>query len=134
VSEGTIYVKTDGAIAGATKYDAGKSTLLKGGISYFPKAIALVSSISHFGATKYAWDGWRHVDDGFNRYSEAMVRHLVEEGSADILDPDSRLPHIGHTTWNALARLELWINDQNREATHKEEFFARKPSDYTTRS
>ena len=96
-------------ILGAVKYDAGKPTILKGGLSYFPRAIALISQVSHFGATKYAWDGWRHVDNGFERYSEALVRHLVAEGSADFLDPDSNLPHIGHTAWNALARTELWI-------------------------
>ena len=95
--------------AGAVKYDAGKPTLLKGGLTYFPRAIALISAVSHFGASKYAWNGWRDVPNGFDRYSEAMLRHLVEEGSADPLDPDSRLPHIGHTAWNALARTELYL-------------------------
>lgn len=94
---------------GAVKYDAGKPTLLKGGLTYFPRAIALVSAVSHFGANKYAWDGWRDVDNGFDRYSEAMVRHLVEEGSANPLDPDSGYPHIGHTAWNSLARTELYL-------------------------
>lgn len=104
-------------IEGARKDDAGKATLLRGGLAYFPKAISIVSAVSHFGATKYAWNGWRHVPDGFSRYSEAMVRHLVEEGATDILDADSRLPHIGHTAWNALARLELWIAEQSDGGT-----------------
>jgi len=95
--------------AGAVKYDAGKPTLLKGGLAYFPRAISLVSAVSHFGASKYAWNGWRDVPNGFDRYSEAMVRHLIAEGSEDILDADSRLPHIGHTAWNALARTELYL-------------------------
>lgn len=100
---------------GAVKYDAGKATLLKGGLGYFPNAIALVSAVSHFGASKYAWDGWRYVDNGFDRYSEAMVRHLVSEGTGSGLDFDSGLPHIGHTCWNSLARLEIWLEQEKKK-------------------
>lgn len=116
MSAEVVYDK-ESVAKGAVKYDAGKATILKGGLGYFPAAIAMVSSVSHFGATKYAWDGWRNVDNGFDRYSEAMVRHLVAEGGEDILDPDSRLPHIAHTTWNSLARLELWLaNERSKQA------------------
>lgn len=111
-----VYEQTTQAVeAGAVKYDSGKPTILKGGLAYFPEAIALVSAVSHFGARKYAWNGWRDVPNGFDRYSEAMVRHIVAEGGEDVLDPDSRLPHVGHTAWNALARVELWLAEQRRE-------------------
>ncbi len=116
MSEGNKDV-TQATNPGAVKYDAGKPTLLKGGLTYFPRAIALVSAVSHFGASKYAWDGWLGVDNGFDRYSEAMVRHLVAERSDDPLDPDSRLPHIGHTAWNALARTELYLLEQEAQGT-----------------
>lgn len=109
------YTSETSRPAGAVKYDTGKPTLLRGGLGYFPDAIASVSAVSHFGANKYAWDGWRAVDNGFDRYSEAMVRHLVLEGTGDPLDADSRLPHIAHTAWNALARLELWLAEQRKE-------------------
>lgn len=97
--------------AGAVKYDAGKSPVFKGGLAYFPKAISLVSDISNFGSRKYAWAGWRNVPDGFTRYSDAMLRHLVAEAEGEIYDPDSGLLTIGHTCWNALARTELAIID-----------------------
>jgi hypothetical protein len=103
---------TTSNVPGAVKYDSGKPTLIKGGLTYFPNAIALVSAISHFGASKYAWEGWRHVPNGFDRYTEGLGRHLVLEGSADPMDAESRLPHIGHTTWNSLARCELWLIEQ----------------------
>lgn len=104
---------TDGQDAiskGATKYDGGKSPIYRGAISYFPRAISLVAAVSAFGASKYAWGGWRDVDDGVNRYSDAMVRHLGYEAEGESVDPDSGLLHAAHIAWNALARLELLLN------------------------
>ena len=93
--------------AGAIKYDGGKAPIFRGFVSYFPRAMAGVAAVSAFGANKYAWNGWLSVDDGFNRYTDALVRHLAEEGKGEILDLDSRLLHAEHTAWNAMARLEL---------------------------
>lgn len=97
---------------GAVKYDAGKAPIFRGVVSYFPRAVAAVAEVSGFGASKYAWDGWENVDDGINRYSDAMVRHLIAEGKGEVLDPDSGLLHAAHTAWGALARLELILRDQ----------------------
>lgn len=97
----------DKVAIGGIKYDGGKSPIYRGAISYFPLAIEGVARVSAFGASKYAWKGWESVDDGYNRYSDAMVRHLAKEGSGEILDPDSGLLHAEHCAWNALARLEL---------------------------
>ncbi len=97
---------------GAIKYDGGKSPVFRGAIDYFPRAISAVAGISAFGASKYAWKGWEGVDDGYNRYSDAMVRHLIYEGEGEVLDPDSGLLHAAHTAWNALARLELYLREQ----------------------
>lgn len=97
---------------GAVKYDAGKSPIYRGGLGYFPRAISHVAAVSAFGATKYAWEGWRYVDDGLNRYSDAMVRHLAAEAEGQIVDSDSGLLHAAHCAWNALARLELILQDK----------------------
>ena len=97
---------------GAIKYDGGKAPIFRGAISYFPRAIESVAAVSLFGATKYAWKGWENVDDGYNRYSDAMVRHLAYEGKGEVLDPDSGLLHASHAAWNALARLELLIRER----------------------
>lgn len=101
--------------AGAIKYDGGKAPIYRGVVSYFPRAIAAVASVSEFGANKYAWGGWRSVDNGYARYSDAMVRHLGEEAKGEILDPDSGLLHAAHTAWGALARLELYLTEQERK-------------------
>ena len=97
---------------GAVKYDGGKAALFRGLINYFPRAVYAVAEISTFGAKKYAWDGWEGVEDGFNRYSDAMVRHLIAEGKGEVFDPDSGLRHAAHTAWGALARLELQLREE----------------------
>lgn len=99
---------------GAIKYDAGKAPINRGCLAYFPRAMAAVATVSAFGASKYAWKGWEGVDDGINRYSDAMVRHVAYEGQGEVLDPDSGLLHAAHAAWNALARLELIIKEQNK--------------------
>jgi hypothetical protein len=97
--------------AGNIKYDGGKTPVFRGGVSYFPRAIEAVAAISAFGARKYAWKGWEGVDDGYNRYSDAMVRHLLSESKGEVLDPDSGLLHAAHAAWGALARLEILIKE-----------------------
>jgi len=96
---------------GAIKYDAGKTPVYRGAISYFPRAISTVAGVSAFGAAKYDWNGWEAVDNGINRYTDAMVRHVIAEGSGEVLDPDSGLLHAAHTAWGALARLELMLRE-----------------------
>jgi hypothetical protein len=98
---------------GAVKYDAGKPPVFRGTIAYFPRAIQAVAAISAFGATKYAWAGWRHVPDGLNRYSDAMVRHMLAEAEGQVVDNDSGLLHASHCAWNALARLELILQEKD---------------------
>lgn len=97
---------------GAIKYDGGKAPVFRGLINYFPRAISSVAEVSAFGAKKYAWRGWENVPDGFNRYSDALVRHLAYEGTGEMVDPDSGLLHAAHSAWNALARLELLIKER----------------------
>jgi hypothetical protein len=96
---------------GATKYDGGKPAVYQGAIGYFPRAIREVSAVSTFGASKYAWKGWEQVPDGFNRYSDALGRHLLQEASGEDIDGDSGLLHAAQVAWNALARLELKLRE-----------------------
>ena len=102
--------------SGAVKFDGGKSPIFRGAVSYFPRAISAVAAVSAFGASKYAWNGWERVPDGYNRYSDAMVRHLAYEGEGEVLDPDSGLLHAAHCAWNSLARLELLIRSREQSA------------------
>lgn len=102
---------------GAIKYDGGKAPVFRGLLDYFPRAVESVAAVSAFGASKYAWKGWEGVPDGYNRYSDALVRHLTYEGKGEVLDPDSGLLHASHAAWNALARLELLLKERERQPT-----------------
>jgi hypothetical protein len=106
---------------GGIKYDAGKAPIFRGAVAYFPLAIGELAKVSAFGATKYQWDGWRRVDDGLARYSDALVRHLVTEGTGEVLDPDSGLLHAAHVFWNAAARLELILESMDPESFNNKE-------------
>lgn len=93
------------------KYDNGKAQIVKGFLLYFPNAIKAVTEISTYGYDKYGeWGNWKNLDGGLDRYTEAMVRHLVEEGR-ETYDPESRYLHAAHTAWNSNARLELMLRN-----------------------
>jgi len=98
----------DGGRAVGRKDDVGKprcALVLLG----FSRALIEVSKVGTLGAQKYADDGWQHVKNGRERYTDAMLRHLLAEhtGKAD----EDGLSHAAHVAWNALARLELLLMD-----------------------
>ncbi len=95
------------------KLDAGKPCLWRGVVDYFPGALRAVATVSTFGATKYSWKGWSTVPEGFERYSDAMVRHLVAESAESPWDNDSGILHAAHVAWGALARLEFLLREKN---------------------
>ena len=97
-----------------SKLDSGKPCVFRGVVEYFSKAILAVAEVSTFGAKKYVWKGWETVPDGINRYSDAMMRHILKEGSGEHIDPDSKLLHAAHTARGALSRLELMLRENDR--------------------
>jgi hypothetical protein len=102
------------------KLDAGKAPTMRGAFQYFPRALTAVARVSKFGAEKYTWSGWEDVPDGINRYSDAMGRHITGERTDKIgdeilvIDPETGLYHAAQTAWNALARLELMIREEEK--------------------
>ena len=58
------------------KFDGGKPkwSLLMHGLHH---SLAGVVAVLSFGAIKYAEDSWQEVDDGYNRYKNALYRHLA---------------------------------------------------------
>lgn len=100
--------------AGA-KVDAGKveMTLITGGMA---RALYEVAKIGTFGANKYSRDGWISVPDGFRRYEDAQQRHASSRHRGETLDADSKELHLAHEAWNALAKLDLFLREQERIA------------------
>jgi hypothetical protein len=96
------------------KLDQGK--LLAGILQQFSLALTAVLEVATFGANKYSRGGWKHVKNGQERYSDAMIRHYLKE-ALEPLDLDSGLLHEAHLAWNALARLELKLQEIGQKAT-----------------
>lgn len=76
----------------------------------FPNAIKEIIRRSQAGHIKYAasdidWKNWERVPDGYNTYSNALLRHFFKEGE------DTDIEHDVAVAWNALARLELKLRD-----------------------
>ena len=80
-------------------------------INDMPRALMAVAEVASFGAVKYIKSNWLHVENGVERYTNAMDRHRIKEG-VETYDGDSGLMHAAHAAWNALARLELMLREQ----------------------
>jgi len=94
------------------KLDAGKSPVRRGLLEYFPRACLAVAEVSASGAAKYSWKGWESVPDGVDRYGDAEVRHICKSAIEGPIDKDYGHLHAAHEAWNALARLELLLKEQ----------------------
>ena len=56
-----------------------------------------------FGAEKYSDNSWQNLENGYERYKAALLRHLVEIEKGELTDNESGLLHTAHIMWNALA-------------------------------
>lgn len=95
------------------KLDAGKlqPSLIIGDMS---RALAAVTKIGTDGALKYTPGGWLEVPAGFKRYEDAQLRHMLKRFGGESNDPDSGSLHLAHEAWNALAKLELYLREQEK--------------------
>lgn len=92
--------------ASGMKHDSGKPIA---GIFFeeFPRALEQVSNVATFGADKYSRANWLQVDNLKQRYTDAMVRHMIAKGKGEINDLESGFPHSAHIAWCALALAEI---------------------------
>lgn len=94
------------------KLDAAKPSVARGLLWYFPNACKEIARVSVAGARKYTWSGWETVPDGYNRYSDAAARHLLD--APQVIDADTGAYHLAQVAWNAMAALELYIREQQQ--------------------
>ena len=93
------------------KLDSGKvqpALIIEG----MARALWAVSEIATFGATKYTEGGWVEVPEGEKRYANAQYRHILKKAMGETIDPDSEKLHLAHEAWNALAKLDLYLRNQ----------------------
>lgn len=104
--------------APGAKLDAGKAPIMRGVLHFFPRAIRAVAERSEHGnKAKYAWAGWKETPDGINRYGDALSRHVVDEAIEGPVDTESGQLHAIAVAWNALARLELILIEEERKTS-----------------
>lgn len=72
--------------------------------------IALVVAVLTFGIKKYSPDNWQRVPEARRRYYDAMCRHLEAWWNGEILDPETKLPHLAHLVCCAL--FLMWFDIQ----------------------
>lgn len=86
----------------------------------FASALMEVGKVGTYGAKKYTDHGWVTVLSAEQRYTDALFRHLLAEGTGELQDPDTHLLHAAHVAWNALARLRFIIERQQGVAPNAE--------------
>jgi hypothetical protein len=96
------------------KKDDGKPPVIAGCMRLFPRALAEVAKISQAAQKKYpSYDNWQRVENGFERYTEALGRHMLAEGVQET-DPEDGGLEAAKVAWNALARLELKLRGEQK--------------------
>lgn len=83
---------------------------IAGALLDFSRALTEISKLATFGAKKYKRSSWIEVNNGQERYTDAMLRHLLKE-AIESKDPETEIEHDVAVAWNALARLELRLRD-----------------------
>lgn len=108
------------------KYDSGKLRLAEM-MQDFREPLSAVCRVWEFGADKYTKSNWKYVDKAIDRYTNAMLRHLMEEETCPF-DEESHLLHAAHVAWNALARLQFILNNiQVERAQTPTRFYGSSP-------
>ena len=112
-SESKSYDLTDDGTG--KKYDSGKPMV--GTLTdVFSRALMAVGACIEYGTHKYPDPkNWQLVDNGIKRYRDAMVRHLLKYNAGIDKDEETKLPHLAHMAWNALAILELYMQEHKDE-------------------
>ena len=103
------------------KFDEGKPRVAEMVID-FDDAMLELSKVWAFGADKYDKSNWKFVENGKDRYTNALLRHLIAEGTNQY-DDESRMLHAAHVAWNALARLWFIIKGKVKPREYIEDFF-----------
>ena len=56
-----------------------------------------------FGAEKYTPNSWQNLENGYDRYKAALLRHMNCIENGELYDKESGLLHTSHIMWNAVA-------------------------------
>lgn len=71
-----------------------------------------VVRVYHAGAKKYSENSWQNLENGFDRYRSALLRHMMEYMKGERIDPDTGCYHLAQVVWNGLAM--LWFDKHGK--------------------
>ena len=81
--------------------------------SLFPLSVLpCIIKVMMYGAKKYERDNWKLVEP--IRYEDAMWRHWNSFKEGELLDPESKLPHLWHFACNVI--FYLWLKEKGTES------------------
>lgn len=102
------------------KYDEGKNRMglvLQG----FSNALWEVGRVGTFGCTKYGEGNWQYLENGIDRYKDALFRHLFQWMQGEEIDKESGIKHLSHALWNLSAVLEFTLRQEKTESEEENE-------------
>lgn len=70
------------------------------------------------GAKKYGVNNWQNLDDGYERYKGALLRHLYAAESKEF-DEETGCRHLAQVAWNAIAMLWILKHKKNEQSKNK---------------
>lgn len=97
------------------KYDEGKNRMglvLQG----FSNALWEVGRVGTFGCSKYGEGNWQYLENGIDRYKDALFRHLFQWMQGEEIDNESGIKHLSHALWNLSAVLEFTLRNEKTES------------------
>jgi hypothetical protein len=76
------------------------------------RALGCVLSVLEHGATKYGAGNWRNVEGWKDRYTDALMRHLLAWRSGERFDEESGEHHLAHAACCVLFLLGFEVGDE----------------------
>ncbi len=89
------------------KFDGGKPRV---SLIMMSKALLEVAKVGTMGAEKYGDHNFRNGMK-WSRIADADLRHFFQYLDGELVDQESKLSHLAHHAWNALALLEYELNN-----------------------
>ena len=94
-----------------TKHDNGKPRIADMIIDYKTQLLELCKVFEH-GTDTYGLGNWKQVENGEERFTNAMIRHLLKED--EVYDEETGLLHAAQVFFNAGARLYFILDRLNK--------------------
>ena len=103
-------ISTDLDVTKGVKYSSDKVPLYTV-LKQFREAFIEIAKRSQYGHEKYAefdsdWRNFERLPNAEEEYGNALLRHLLNYGE------DSELEHYTATAWDAIARLQVYLNSK----------------------